>query len=93
MNTGMRLLVSVLFIFVSLWWMILGSYQLLGRPWFRDAMVAMNGVIPLVLVVVGSLSLWVAVDDAMFRREESRGRIVIQPTLRKEDPRHAAEGA
>ena len=76
---------SFFLIIISVWWIILGSSQLIGRSGVVDVTAVINGSIPALLIIIGSISLWIEIDEFRYRNQLKNGYKFIEPTLRDED--------
>jgi hypothetical protein len=85
MRSKARLTLSILLIVFSLWWIFLGSDWVIGRPGLLDVEAMVNGSVPLLLIIVGSMNLWVEADELRFRDELRKGNRLIEPALREDD--------
>ncbi len=56
------LLVGMLFVVASVWWITQGSITYLGHSWSNDIVTILNGIIPPLIFIVGLFVLWLELD-------------------------------
>ena len=64
-----KLLIGAILMAASVWWIVQGSFQLIGRDAVADLVGFVNAAIPLGLFVVGIFVVWLELDEIRIERE------------------------
>ena len=57
------MLVGIILVAASVWWVAQGSAAYLGRSGVQDIIAVINGVIPPLLFIMGLFVVWLEVDE------------------------------
>lgn len=57
------LVVGIILVVASVWWVAQGSATYLGRSGLSDLITVINGVVPALLFIVGLFVVWLELDE------------------------------
>lgn len=66
-----KMLIGLIFVVASIWWIISGSSSLIGRSGVRDVVALFNGAIPSFLILIGLLMIWLEMDSMKVQKDLS----------------------
>ena len=69
MGVVLKILGGIVLIAASVWWIVCGSAQFLGRSGIADLATVLNGAIPPLLVLLGAFIVWLEWDEWRIERE------------------------
>ncbi len=72
----MKILIGLVLVIASVWWIAMGSSTLIGRSGLGDVIVLLNASIPLFIILVGLLILWLEMDSLKSKPKESAPPVV-----------------
>lgn len=66
-----KLIVGAILVVGSIWWVLQGSEQILGRSGVQDLMTILNGFIPALVFLIGLFVVWLELDELRIEKELS----------------------
>ena len=81
MGSLVRIIIGVVLIIASIWWIVMGSDVISGfkgsatltsRPALADLVTVLNGSIPLLFILLGLLMVWLEWDTMSTQRKVSK---------------------
>ena len=71
MSAIFKILIGAVLIVGSVWWVLQGSQQFLGRNGLNDFMAIVNGGIPPLIFLIGVFAVWLELDELRMEKELS----------------------
>ncbi len=71
MSAILKILIGAVLIVGSVWWVLQGSQQFLGRNGLNDFMAVVNGGIPPLIFLIGVFVVWLELDELRIEKELS----------------------
>lgn len=69
-----KIIIGAILIIASVWWVLQGSTQFLGRSGLQDLITILNGGIPPVIFLIGLFVVWLELDELRIEKELSSKR-------------------
>ena len=63
------LLIGVILVVGSAWWVAQGSFQYIGRSGLGDLLTVVNGALPVLLFLAGLFVVWLELDELKVSRK------------------------
>ena len=64
-----KLLIGVILIIASVWWVVQGSLKYTGHSGLSDLRTVLNGIIPPLIFLLGIFIIWLEMDEIKIERE------------------------
>ncbi|MEM5802210.1 MAG: hypothetical protein QXQ18_02380 [Candidatus Aenigmatarchaeota archaeon] len=64
-----KILIGILLLIGSAWWVLQGSAQYLGRSGVSDFVTVLNGALPPLVFLIGLFIVWLEYDELKIERE------------------------
>jgi len=69
MQAAGKVLVGVILVVASAWWIIQGSAMYLRRSGVQDFITVFNGAVPVLVFLLGIFIVWLEIDEMKVERE------------------------
>jgi len=64
-----KLIVGIILVVASAWWILKGSLSVLGRSGIADLITILNGAIPVIVFLLGIFIVWLELDELKIEKE------------------------
>lgn len=69
MQAAGKVLVGIILVVASAWWVIQGSRMYIGRSGFQDFVTVVNGAVPVLVFLLGLFIVWLEMDEMKVEKE------------------------
>jgi len=69
MNTAGKIILGIILIIGSIWWIGWGSFTYIRRSGVNDLVTVLNGSIPVLIFILGIFIVWLEYDELKIERE------------------------
>jgi preprotein translocase subunit SecG len=64
-----KIIIGILLVIGSAWWIAQGSQAFIGRSGIADLITVINGALPVLVFVLGIFIVWLELDELRIERE------------------------
>lgn len=72
MHPAAKVVIGVILVIGSIWWIIQGSYQFTHHSGLSDLRTVLNGIIPVLILILGVFVIWIEMDEMKIEKELKR---------------------
>jgi alkylation response protein AidB-like acyl-CoA dehydrogenase len=69
MHAAAKVLIGVVLVVASAWWILQGSKMYIGRSAVADLITVVNGIIPVLVFLLGIFIVWLEMDEMKVEKE------------------------
>jgi hypothetical protein len=64
-----KIILGAILVIASVWWIVQGSGQMIGRIGFQDFITVVNGALPPLVFLLGIFIVWLELDELKIEKE------------------------
>lgn len=64
-----KVLIGIVLVLGSAWWLVQGSRMYIGRSGFQDFITVVNGAVPVLVFLLGLFIVWLEIDEMKIEKE------------------------